>query len=61
MPLVWIGISALTGIISGIVYEKESGETIVQPTTESPSFSWWDKTLMAAAGIAAYYIYKKVK
>ena len=61
MPLVWIGISALTGIISGIVYEKESGETVVQQTTESPSFSWWDKTLMAAAGIAAYYIYKKVK
>lgn len=62
MPLIWIGVSALAGVISGIVYEKETGEQIVQqPTGNTPSFSWWDKTLMAAAGIAAYYIYRSSK
>lgn len=25
------------------------------------SKSWWDKTLLVALGLGAYYIYKKVK
>lgn len=60
MPLVWIGISALSGILTGIIYEKETETPVVQESS-TPSFSWWDKLIMAGAGIAAYYIYKKVK
>lgn len=60
MPLVWIGISALSGILTGIVYEKETETPVVQESN-GLSFSWWDKLLMAGAGVAAYYIYKKVK
>ena len=62
MPLIWITISALGGLLSGIVYEKESGDKLAQPATSTaPNFNWWDKTLMVAAGIAAYAIYKKAK
>lgn len=61
MPLVWIGISALGGILTGIIYEKETEQPVVQQSGTTPSFSWWDKALMAAAGIAAFWIWKSTK
>lgn len=61
MPIVWIVLSGLGGLVSGIIYEKETDEKIAQTTDTTPSFSWWDKTLMVAAGIAALYIFKKVR
>ena len=66
MPFIWIGISSLAGILTGVLYEKETGTKTVAEVAKTtsgsePSFSWWDKTLMAAAGVAAYYIYKKVR
>ncbi len=60
MPLVWIGISALGGILTGIIYEKESDTPVVQ-TPATPTFSWWDKALMAAAGVAALWIFRSTK
>ena len=65
MPFLWIGISSLAGIVTGLMYEKETTKKVVEAvksdTSSGVSFSWWDKTLMAAAGVAAYYIYKKVR
>lgn len=61
MPIVWIVLSGLGGLVSGIIYEKETDEKVAQTTAATPSFSWWDKTLMVAAGIAALYIFKKVR
>ena len=60
MPLVWWGLAGVTSFVLGIVYEKESE----QPTLNSSSgadLSWWDKTLLVALGLGAYYIFKKVK
>ncbi len=59
MPLVWLGISALGGILTGIVYEKETEQPVV--TSSVPSFTWWDKALMAAAGVAAFWIWRSTK
>lgn len=66
MPFLWIGISSLAGILTGVLYEKETGTKTVAEVaqtnnTKDPSFSWYDKFLMAAAGVGAYYIYKKVR
>lgn len=65
MPFLWIGISSLAGIVTGLMYEKETTKKVVEAaksdTSSGVSFSWWDKTLMAAAGVTAYYIYKKVR
>ena len=61
MPFLWVGLSSLAGIITGVIYEKETSKKVVETKSETPSFSWWDKFLMAAGGVAAYYIYKKVK
>lgn len=61
MPFLWVGLSSLAGIITGVIYEKETSKKVVEEKAGSPSFSWWDKLLMAAGGVAAYYIYKKVK
>lgn len=65
MPFLWIGISSLAGIITGVLYEKETTKKVVEvaqaKADTTPVFSWWDKLVMAAAGVAAYYIYKKVK
>lgn len=60
MPFVWIGISALSGILTGIIYEKETDKSVVLESS-TPRFNWWDKLLMAGAGIAAYYIYRSSK
>lgn len=58
MPLLWIALSGLSGLVVGTVYEKETAQQVVT-TPNSPSFSWWDKTLLVALGLGAYYIYKK--
>lgn len=58
MPLLWIALSGLSGLVVGTVYEKETSQPVVT-TPNSPSFSWWDKTLLVALGLGAYYIYKK--
>lgn len=60
MPFVWIGISALAGVLTGIIYEKETDVPVVQQSS-TPSFSWWDKAVMAAAGVAAFYIWRSTK
>ncbi len=59
MPLIWIGVSALAGVLTGIVYEKETETPVVSQNT--PSFSWWDKAIMAAAGVAAFWIWRSTK
>lgn len=61
MPLIWIGLSALTGVITGVLWEDEEETPIVTDTKTGLAFSWWDKTLMAIAGISAFYIWKKFK
>lgn len=58
MPLIWIALSGLSGLVIGTVYEKETSQPVVS-TTSQPSFGWWDKTLLVALGLGAYYIYKK--
>lgn len=65
MPFVWIGLSSLAGIITGLIYEKESGTKTVAEVAqvakpESVEFPY-KTAIFAAAGVAAYYIYKKVK
>lgn len=65
MPFLWLGISSLAGIVTGILYEKETTKKVVEvvktQADSGPSFSWWDKLVMAGAGVAAFYIYKKVR
>ena len=64
MPFLVYGLSALSGVLAGIIYEKESNKKVVEAAVDNqnnPSFSWWDKAIMAAAGVAAYWIYKKGK
>ena len=61
MPFVWALISAGAGILTGIVYEKETDESVVKDTATGSTLTWYDKTLMAGAGLLAFYIYKKVK
>ena len=64
MPFLIYGISALSGLVAGIIYEKESNKKVVAAAVENqnnPSLTWWDKALMAGAGVAAYWIYKGTK
>ena len=63
MPFLWIGLSGLAGVITGLVYEKESGTKTVAEvaSSSSPESFPYDKLIFAAAGVAAYYIYKKVR
>lgn len=55
----WI-LSGLASFITGIVYEKATEKPVVESAT-GLNLSWWDKTLLVALGLGAYFIYKKVK
>ena len=64
MPVLIWGVSALSGLVAGIIYEKESNKKVVEAAVENkenPNLSFWDKAIMAAAGVAAYWIYKRAK
>ena len=64
MPFLIWGISGLTGLVAGIIYEKESNKKVVEAAVENkndPGLNFWDKAIMAAAGVAAYWIYKGAK
>lgn len=66
LPLVWIAGSAVTGVITGLVYEKESNKKVVEDLaaaagSSEPKFTWLDKALFAAAGVAAFYIYRSTR
>lgn len=61
MPILgWIA-SGLASFVIGVMYEKESNEPVVESSSGQIDLSWWDKTLLVALGLGAYYIYKKVK
>lgn len=60
MPFVWWGLAGLSSFILGVVYEKESGKPVID-STSGANLSWWDKTLLVALGLGAYWIYKKAK
>lgn len=60
MPvLIWSGIASVAGIVAGMIYEKESNKKIVE-TVATGGFPW-DKFVMAAAGVAAYWVYRSTK
>ena len=68
LPLVWIAASAVTGVVTGLVYEKESNKKVVEDISVAAradegtyTVTWADKALMAAAGIAAFYIYRSTR
>ena len=61
MPFILIGVSALSGLITGYLWEKEEETPIVSNANTGEPFGWWDKTLMVLAGISALYIYKRFK
>lgn len=58
MPFVWWGVSALASVFVGMVYEKESNKKIV---SGGQSLGFWDKAIMAAAGIAALWVWRSTK
>lgn len=66
LPLVWIAGSAVTGVITGLVYEKESNKKVVENIatatgSDEQKITWLDKLLFAGAGIAAFYIYRSTR
>ena len=66
LPVVWIAASAVTGVVTGLIYEKESNKKVVENITAASTgdglkFTWADKALMAAAGVAAFYIYRSTR
>lgn len=61
MPFIWIGISALGGLLTGYLWESEEETPVVTDTKTGLAFGWWDKTLMVIAGVSALYIYKRFK
>lgn len=60
MPFVWWGLAGLSSFVLGVIYEKETDKQVVE-SSKGLDLSWWDKTLLVALGLGAYYIYKKVK
>ena len=60
MPFLWWGLAGLSSFILGVVYEKESDKPVID-STSGANLSWWDKTLLVALGLGAYWIYKKAK
>lgn len=64
MPvLIWSTVASLVGLVSGIIYEKESNKTIIESAgkNDSVNLNFWDKALMAAAGVAAFWVWKNAK
>lgn len=65
MPFVWLAVSGLAGVITGLIYEKESGTKTVaevaQTAQPEKEVFPYKTAIFAAAGVAAYYIYKKVR
>ncbi len=64
MPvLIWSLVASLVGLTSGIIYEKESNKTIIESAgkNDSVNLNFWDKALMAAAGVAAFWVWKNAK
>ena len=63
MPIfIWSGIASVAGIVAGMIYEKESNKKIVESVSDAATGGLpWDKILMAAAGVAAYWIYRSTK
>lgn len=64
MPVViWSAAASLIGIVAGMIYEKESNKKVVESITknDTPKLNWCDKAIMAAAGVAAYWIYRGTK
>ena len=67
LPLIWIAGSAIAGIATGLVYEKESNKKIVEDISAAassksePTISWIDKAIMAGAGVAAFYVWRSTR
>lgn len=62
MPiLIWSTIAGAAGLISGLIYEKESNKKVVETVSNAAGVMPWDKIVMAAAGVAAYWIYRSTK
>lgn len=62
MPvLLWSTIAGAAGLISGLIYEKESNKKVVESVSTAGGGMPWDKIIMAAAGVAAYWIYRSTK
>lgn len=59
MPWFWIT-SGLASFLVGMMYEKESERPVVD-SSAGIDLSWWDKTLLVALGLGAYWIYKKAR
>ena len=66
MPvLIWSGISGLVGVIAGLVYQSETNKEVVKATSATaPSqaqVTCWKYAVFAAAGVAAYWVYRSTK
>lgn len=59
MPWMWIA-SGLASFVIGVVYEKETDKPVVE-SSKGLDLSWWDKTLLVALGLGAYWVYRKAK
>lgn len=63
MPvLIWSSVASIAGIVAGMIYEKESNKKVVETVATAANGGLpWDKIVMAAAGVAAYWIYRSSK
>ena len=66
MPvLLWSGISGLVGIVAGLIYQNETNKEVVQATSAvapvQKDLACWKYAIFAAAGVAAYWIYRSTK